>query len=126
MSRRWASLLWALGGFVTGALPAFALAATSFFADGPFSERLYALAAYAGVLFVLGVAAGALSRRNHAAAAIGLGLPVLPCLLLLASAGSLAMYLLGAAFTVVAFAAPWGGSAVGAGLSAARTARDPR
>jgi hypothetical protein len=108
MSRRWVALFWALGGFVTGALPAFALAA------------------YAAALFVLGIAAGALSRGNHAAAAIGLGLPVLPCLLLLASAGSLSMYLLGAAFTVVAFAAPWGGSAVGAGLSAARTARDPR
>ena len=112
------TVAWGLAALVVGAIPAFALAATSFFADGPFSERLVALSVYGIVLLALGAAGGAFSGSARTSVAIGLAVPVLPCLLLLATAGSLRMYLLGAAFVAVAFASALAGTRAGARLAA--------
>lgn len=126
MDSRGPAFVWGLLGFVIGALPAFAVAGPAFFADGPFSERLVALGIYAVAVFVLGVGGGALAGSKRTAVMIGLALPVLPVLRLLSTDGAIELYVLGAAFVVVAFGASWAGTLAGSRLTEAAVARRKR
>jgi len=126
MNARGPAVVWGILGFVIGALPAFMLAGPAFFADGPFVERLLALALYALAMLVVGIGGGATAGSKRVAIAIGLALPVLPMLLLLETSGAIEMYLLGAGFVVVAFAAAWAGTLLGERLTAAVLARRNR
>jgi hypothetical protein len=110
------AVVWALIGFFVGLLPTFWLAGPAFFADGPLSPRLGALALYAGAVLVCGVAGGALAPSRRVAVAIGLFLPVL-AVLLLATWGAAETIVLAVAFVAIGAAAAWVGTWAGAVLT---------
>jgi hypothetical protein len=122
MRLRAASIAWGFLAFLIGAFPAFWLGGPALFADGAMGERLGALAAYAGAMFVLAIGGGALAPSRRLAVCVGLALPIV-LVLLLASWDVAWTVALSAGFVVAAVAASWAGTLVGVRLTAAVAAR---
>jgi len=106
----------AVACFLAGAVPAFFLGGPAFFADGPFAERLVALAIYAIAVLLLGLAAGWFWPGRARVTGNALAVPVLPVVVLLTEWAKTDMAALSVGFTLAGFTCGLAGAVLGARL----------
>jgi hypothetical protein len=110
------TVLVGVAAFLVGAPFAFFLGGPAFFANGPYAQRLIALALSATALFVLGLAGGALAPARARVIGVALAAPILPVIALLTEWDKPELALLSVAFLIADLSAGIAGALVGAAL----------